>query len=719
MRSLVAPSAAVLVLLTAGPALAEPLPVGSPPVAVDDAVDVQQNVGVVDRLVDALANDTDPDGDPLGYTAVGPAGKGDAHLQDGRLFYRPHLESRGTDSFTYTVTDGRGNTATGTVTVTLWVQLPAPTGFTHTAVVGSSTLGWAAVAGAAEYRVYQGTAPVHRTTGLTWTHSGIPDDARHRYRVVAVDGAGREGAFSHDQWRSPRPLPPTGLTVGRTRDATSLRVTWDGGDSWSTPGPWRLYRDGVPIWTSSWDAGRPVPEFLDTGLVPGRQYSYQVSRVGELESVLSAAVRATPVALSPLGLFAWDHLGELGAVTVPERVVPGGRRQDHATGVVLQQDGEAPHLVAHGIASAYLAAGGPAGGLGFPVGDRECGLRDFRCVQFFEGGSAWTSVSGVRVVPADIEVGWAATDWEEGPLGYPTSGLIPLRGGSGQVFEGGAVYWSPAGGSHAVWGAIRDSWGRHGWEAGVLGYPTSDVIALRGGSGQVFQGGAVYWSEATGAHAVGGAIRATWGRAGWENGVLGYPTSDPVPLRGGGVGQRFQGGAVYWTPSTGAHVVRGWLGDTWAAWGYEAGVLGYPVMNEVCGLRGGGCGQVFQGGSIYLTAGTGSHVIGGAIRDRWAAQGYENGLLGYPTTDHICGLRNGGCGQVFQGGRIYWTPATGAHPVRGSVFSAWAAQGWEAGRLGYPVASEYPTRGLILQDFQGGRIVFDPRTGRTSISHVR
>lgn len=43
-------------------------------------------------------------------------------------------------------------------------------------------------------------------------------------------------------------------------------------------------------------------------------------------------------------------------------------------------------------------------------------------------------------------------------------------------FEGGVIYWHPKYGAHTVYGRILEEWGRHGLEAGVCGYPTSDEI---------------------------------------------------------------------------------------------------------------------------------------------------------------------------------------------------------------------------------------------------
>jgi uncharacterized protein with LGFP repeats len=175
---------------------------------------------------------------------------------------------------------------------------------------------------------------------------------------------------------------------------------------------------------------------------------------------------------------------------------------------------------------------------------------------------------------------------------------VVLRGGAGQEFEDGAVYYSQATGSHGVSGYLWDRYIAGGYESGPLGYPTSDEIALSGGSAQLFQGGTLYWSPDTGAHAVGGGIGSAWAAQGWENGRLGYPTSDEIPLRGG-VAQLFQGGTMYWSPGAGAHAVSGAVRDVWAGQGWENGRLGYPVSGQVL-MSSGLYWQQFQGGSIEV-----------------------------------------------------------------------------------------------------------------------
>ncbi|SHG72488.1 Ig-like domain-containing protein [Geodermatophilus nigrescens] len=713
-----AAAAAVLVALTATPALAETT--GGPPVAVDDAVSLR-NIAT-SQWVHPLDNDSDPDGDRLTYTAVTPGTKGTTFV-DSRypsyLNYRPHPgATAGTDSFTYTVTDGNGNTATGTVTVTLWDELAPPSGLSiQEAGPGAVTLTWPAVPGATSYRVH-GNGGAVTTAGPSFTATGLSDATFYAWYVGAVNGGGFESSWSpQGVYRGSRLATPWDVRVDGTADPTALSLSWDG----ESDGPWNVYRDGLLLTTVT------DKEYLDTGLVTDRAYSYQVQNGGLSTSttvyppsLLSGPVTGTPRLLSSIGLLHVDlggSGGPLGPVTVPERAIPGGRQQDHSHGVIVQRDGEDPFSVRDASATEYASAGGAAGDLGFPLMESECGLRDFGCFQLFEGGSIWSSsYTSTRVVRQVIEDGWAATGYEEGPLGYPTVPQVVIRGGVMQRFEDGGVYWSPATGSHGVSGPIWDTWSATGWEFGALGYPVTDeVCGLRdGGCFQHFQRGSIYSTPGTGTHAVLGGIRDSWARAGWEHSPLGYPVTGQVcGLRDGGCFQHFQGGSVYSTPATGAQHVLGGFRDAWARAGWEHSPLGYPVTGQVCGLRDGGCFQHFQRGSIYSTPATGPQLLLGGIRDAWARAGWEHSPLGYPVSGQVCGLRDGGCFQHFQRGSIYSTPATGPQLVLGGFRDAWARAGWEHSPLGYPVSGQVCglRDGGCFQHFQRGSIYATPRTG--------
>jgi hypothetical protein len=69
-----------------------------------------------------LAGATDADSDPLAIIAVSPTSTngGTVTLNGGNVDYLPATNYIGADEFTYTVSDGRGGTAIGTVQVSVY-----------------------------------------------------------------------------------------------------------------------------------------------------------------------------------------------------------------------------------------------------------------------------------------------------------------------------------------------------------------------------------------------------------------------------------------------------------------------------------------------------------------------------------------------------------------------------------------------------------------------
>jgi uncharacterized protein with LGFP repeats len=219
-------------------------------------------------------------------------------------------------------------------------------------------------------------------------------------------------------------------------------------------------------------------------------------------------------------------------------------------------------------------------------------------------------------------------------------------------------------------------------------------------------------SPSTGTHSVVGAILANYRALGGPAGLLGYPTTDELPTRNGiGRYNHFQGGSIYWLPSTGAHEVRGAIRQEWAATGWENGPLGFPTSGELPTRQRGAAYSTFQSGSIYWSAGTGAHAVRGAIRDRWAANGWENGQLGFPVTGELPTADGQGAYNHFQRGSIYWSAGSGAQVVVGAIRNTWAEMGWENGALGYPVSGEYSFGGGVRQNFQNGNLTWTAAGG--------
>ena len=90
-----------------------------PPTAVADAARTVGNGG--GHVIDVLANDTDPDGDALTVDAVTQPQNGRTEVVGAgdSVRYIPNLGFVGDDAFGYTLSDGKGGTAQGTVSVTV------------------------------------------------------------------------------------------------------------------------------------------------------------------------------------------------------------------------------------------------------------------------------------------------------------------------------------------------------------------------------------------------------------------------------------------------------------------------------------------------------------------------------------------------------------------------------------------------------------------------
>ena len=93
--------------------------VNAPPVAVDDGFLAG---GGVAGAISVLANDSDPEGKPVGVMSVTQASNGTVVNNLDNVIYIPDPGFDGFDTFTYTINDGSGGQATTTVNVTVLGQ---------------------------------------------------------------------------------------------------------------------------------------------------------------------------------------------------------------------------------------------------------------------------------------------------------------------------------------------------------------------------------------------------------------------------------------------------------------------------------------------------------------------------------------------------------------------------------------------------------------------
>ena len=275
----------------------------------------------------------------------------------------------------------------------------------------------------------------------------------------------------------------------------------------------------------------------------------------------------------------------------------------------------------------------------------------------FEMTQAWPYIAdSLKLAQADrgadcATQGAIAEVTKSNAFGACVNNEYDVKGGKAQDFRGGRAYWSPETGAHVLFGRIGARYSEFGGPDSWLGHPTSGEKATPDGKGRYvhFQNGSIYWTAETGARALPKDIFDAWGSQGWEGGSLGYPTEDTVEHNGNYI-QKFQGGYVIRTKDKGAYAVHGEIAKKYASINGVESSLGAPVSGEQA--ISGGALQTFQHGAIYWSPSTGAHfIMNGNIRDAWGKQGWENGAFGWPTADQEK-IQSGGEKMTFQHGTI-------------------------------------------------------------------
>ena len=116
-------------------------------------------------------------------------------------------------------------------------------------------------------------------------------------------------------------------------------------------------------------------------------------------------------------------------------------------------------------------------------------------------------------------------------------------------------------------------------------------------------------------------------------------------------------------------------------------------------------------GAVYWSSATGAWAVYGVINTRYDALGAAGSVLGLPRTDEKAAPDGRGRYNQFQSGSIYWTPQTGAWPVRGAILTRWTQLGAERSSLGYPKADQVAVAGGVRQDFERGYLRLNTSTG--------
>lgn len=333
---------------------------------------------------------------------------------------------------------------------------------------------------------------------------------------------------------------------------------------------------------------------------------------------------------------------------------------------------------------------------------------------------------------AAIMAAWDKAGGDTSPLGARKGDVYPVGDGFALDFDGGKMFFTPATGAKFAYGPVLDKYESLGGPAGSdLGFPTIDEVpGLAGPDSRVITFSAsdkpvIFWTPEHGPHVVRGALNTAWDKLGSSGGVLGVPVGDET-YNGEVSAQKFSGGQVSWNrqtkqfatePPALADQLKGLqvaidptaaINTAWRAAGGPTGPLGakqggqYPVGGD-------GIAQNFAGGKVFFTPATGANAVESDILAKYESLGGPVGSdLGFPTTNETDGNigRSSRIATFSAADKpvIFWTPDHGAFVVRGAMKVAWDKLRAPAGKLGAPVGDQAVTGDVISQQFTGGKI---------------
>ena len=430
--------------------------------------------------------------------------------------------------------------------------------------------------------------------------------------------------------------------------------------------------------------------------------------------------------------------------------------QQYENGYILGNNQYGYHESSGPIREVWQKFGFEGGKLGFPVDEIKTNTNTGITYQQYQNGYiVGKDELGYFESTGDIREYWRNNGFESGKLGFPISNINTESKTKGeyQIYENGVVIGTQKTGYFIISKDYLDKWLKNPSEYGL---PTEDEdngkltmeTALFTKSGLEISGNiykkwialdlgnpidsvknnsrtGIYWQQYEKGYILGnnkygyyessGAIRDVWHSFGFESGKLGFPIGDiKTNTKTGIIYQQYQNGYIVGKDELGYFESTGNIRNVWHSFGFENGKLGFPISNVKHNSKTGIYWQQYENGYIVGNGKYGYHESTGIIREVWRSFGFENGKLGFPISNVQTNSKTGMTYQQYQKGYIVGNDKYGYYESSGKLRDYWRKNGFESGKMGFPLGNIKTSGAYIYQKYQKGTLYYNTKTAKYS-----
>jgi len=196
-------------------------------------------------------------------------------------------------SYTYTITAKNEAGTSSSLTVAKTTIPSTPTGLKGTPTTTSVNLSWNAVQGATYYQLKRNGVLVYQGTNTNFNNVSLLSGTAYQYTILAGNASGASLISPVTTVTTIQAPPTTPVLGGSSATQTSVTLSWK---SIYNAKSYEVKRDGVTVYQGT------SLSFIDSGLTPGKTYTYSITAKNEAGTSASLTVTKTTIPTTPTGL---------------------------------------------------------------------------------------------------------------------------------------------------------------------------------------------------------------------------------------------------------------------------------------------------------------------------------------------------------------------------------------------------------------------------------